>query len=234
MQHDRGFQWEWLGADVAYEEGMRRMRDAMVQVEQDNSRTILLLQEHCPVITTTRSAKLAQNLLSTPQQIENSGIELIQSDRGGDITFHGPGQIVGYPIMTLKPVNTKRSEKPYYDLVAYVRWLESKVIAALSSFELKGLHSKAGYTGVWISDLKNAAQWEHDIHARKLVQIGVGVTRSGVTRHGFAINHTIELERYFSHIIPCGLSRRPVTTLEREGIKISRQRLIDALAQEFG
>src|SRR6185369_3593697 len=136
------------------------------------------------------SADLA-HVLRDPSSV---GAELVHADRGGDVTYHGPGQLVGYPIISLAEWRAGQR-----DVVAYVRRLESVLIAALSDFGIEATCS-AGYTGVWVGDEKIAA-------------IGVRVAR-GRTRHGFAINVEPDLTM-FEHIIPCGIRDRGVTSMAR-------------------
>jgi lipoyl(octanoyl) transferase len=162
--------------------------------EQRRSRRIgdrLLLLEHFPVYTIGRGGNEA-NLLATPERLRELGAELVRIDRGGDITFHGPGQIVAYPIVELRdPLDLRR----------YVRTLEAAVIATAATFgvEAAGL---PGHPGIWVDG------------ERKLAAIGVRVKR-GVTTHGLALNVSTDL-RWFDEMIPCGIPDKGVTSLVRE------------------
>ena len=162
--------------------------------EQRRARRIgdrLLLVEHFPVYTLGRGGDEA-NLLTSPERLREIGAELVRVDRGGDITFHGPGQIVAYPIVELKdPLDLRR----------YVRTLEAAVIATASRFGVESA-PLTGHPGIWVDG------------ERKLGAIGVRVKR-GVTTHGLAINVNTEL-RWFEEMIPCGIHDKEVTSLGRE------------------
>jgi lipoyl(octanoyl) transferase len=151
----------------------------------------LLLLEHPHTYTLGRSTKDG-HLLITTEQLGEQGIALVESDRGGDITYHGPGQVVGYPILKLSQHGG--------DLLRYLRMLEETLIVALASYGV-GAGRIAGLTGVWVGDAKIAA-------------IGVKLSASGVTQHGFALNVATDM-RYFQQIIPCGIADKDVTSLER-------------------
>jgi lipoate-protein ligase B len=167
----------------------------------------LLIVEHPHVITMGRNGHL-QNLLVQPEVLERAGISFFPTDRGGDITYHGPGQIVGYPIFDLR--DWKR------DVVAFVRTVEQVIIDALGSFGIAGSRVKDA-TGVWVDGAKIAA-------------IGVHISR-WVTSHGFALNHSTDLS-YFQYIIPCGLTK-PVTSMERLGVRVPREEVVEELVRQF-
>lgn len=159
----------------------------------------LLFCEHPPVYTLGRSGSTDNLLLDKPGLAEK-GIEFFKINRGGDITFHGPGQIVGYPIFDL--------DEFFTDVHRYVRYLEEAVIRTLSEYGIEG-HRMEEYTGVWLP----AKGW---IPKRKICAIGVHLSR-WVTMHGFAFNINTDLD-YFRHIIPCGINDKDkdVTTLAKE------------------
>lgn len=167
----------------------------------------LLIVEHPHVITLGRNGHL-DNLLASSEVLERTGISFHHTDRGGDITYHGPGQIVGYPIVDLR--EWKR------DVVAYVRGIEQVIIDALAEFEIAAGRLE-GCTGVWAGGKKVAA-------------IGVHISR-WVTSHGFALNHTTDLS-YFQYIVPCGLTK-PVTSMRELGCTASRGEVTRALAHHF-
>jgi lipoate-protein ligase B len=167
----------------------------------------LLLLEHPHVLTLGRNGKLEHLLLSRARLAE-LGIEFYEIDRGGDITYHGPGQIVGYPILDLR--EWKR------DVVAYVRGIEETVIRALRRFDIASWR-EPGATGVWTS-------------AGKICAIGVHISR-WVTTHGFALNWTTDL-KYYQYIVPCGLPR-PVASMELLGARPDRSQVHRALIEEF-
>ena len=161
----------WLGL-VPYAEAEALQRAIHEHADTD----YLLLQEHPPVYTLGSSAK-AEHVLRDPATV---GAELVEADRGGDVTYHGPGQLVGYPVISLEEWRAGQR-----DVVAYVRKLEDVLIATLRDFGITAARSR-GYTGVWVGDEKVAA-------------IGVRVAR-GRTRHGFALNVDPDLSM-FEHIV---------------------------------
>src|SRR5215472_2361422 len=159
----------------------------------------LLLLEHPPVITLGRNAKL-ENVLASPEFLAQRGVELFEIDRGGDVTFHGPGQLVAYPIFDL------RSFEPKVGAVDFVRRLEEVLIRTCGDFRISAQRIK-GLTGVWTYALRNKPE-------AKIAAIGVHISR-GVTTHGFALNVMTDLD-FFSLIVPCGITGRPVTSMEHE------------------
>jgi lipoyl(octanoyl) transferase len=164
---------------------------ARARISADIDQDVLLLVEHFPVITLGRSSKDA-HLLANPEQLATRGVELFEVERGGDVTFHGPGQLVGYPIIDLK--------RHKQDLHWYLRQIEEVLIRALATFGIVG-ERVAQYTGVWTRD-------------RKIASIGVHA-RDWVTWHGFALNVTTELS-YFDLIVPCGIPAVTMTSIQRE------------------
>ncbi|MDP8989474.1 MAG: lipoyl(octanoyl) transferase LipB [Acidobacteriota bacterium] len=167
----------------------------------------LLIVEHPHVVTMGRNGH-DENLLARPELLERAGVEFHRTDRGGDVTYHGPGQIVGYPILDLR--EWKR------DVLAYVRALEQVLIDALAEFGIAA-GREAGATGVWTGQGKIAA-------------IGVHISR-WVTSHGFALNHDTDLS-YFGYIVPCGLTK-PVTSMQALGRQADRDQVVAALARSF-
>ena len=155
-----------------------------------------LFTEHPPVYTLGKSGDLS-NLLLNEEQLKKKGISFFKSNRGGDITFHGPEQIVGYPIIDLEAF------KP--DIRWYMRSLEEVIILTIANYGLKGVRSE-GETGVWL-DVGTP-------FARKICALGVRTSR-WVTMHGFALNVNTNLG-YFDHIIPCGIRGKAVTSMEAE------------------
>ena len=157
----------------------------------------LLFVEHPPVYTLGKSGNI-ENVLMSEDQLEENGIQFFRTNRGGDITFHGDQQIVGYPILDL--------EKFYTDIGKYLRNLEEVIIATLADYGLMGARS-AGETGVWL---------DPDIPGkeRKICAMGVRTSR-WITMHGFAFNINTDLS-YFNNIIPCGIQNKQVTSLEKE------------------
>lgn len=160
----------------------------------------ILLVEHDPVITISRRQGARANLLATPELLARHGVAIEETDRGGDITYHGPGQLVVYPILDLSLINL--------GLHGYMRLLEDAVIATCAAFGLAAGREE-GATGVWIGG-GDAGSGQ----ARKIAAMGVRVRR-WVSMHGLALNVTTNLE-HFGLIVPCGLVGRPVTSLAKE------------------
>jgi lipoyl(octanoyl) transferase len=156
-------------------------------IDQD----VLILVEHPPVVTLGRSSK-ANHLLASPALLAARGVELFEVERGGDVTFHGPGQLVGYPIFDLK--------RHRQDLHWYLRQVEEALIRGIAPFGIMG-ERNVGYTGVWTQ-------------GRKLASIGVHA-RDWVTWHGFALNVTTDLS-YFDLMVPCGIAEVTMTSIDRE------------------
>jgi lipoyl(octanoyl) transferase len=176
----------------------------------------LLFVEHPHVVTLGRNGREA-NVLASKEELLRAGIELHESDRGGDVTYHGPGQIVGYPIMDLR--EWKR------DVGAYVRGIEQVLIDALAGFGIEARRIPR-LTGVWVG--------ESDEEAAKIAAIGVHLSR-WVSTHGFALNVSTDLG-YFDHIVPCGL-RKPVTSMAALGVPVTSadaDEVKSALAKCFG
>jgi lipoyl(octanoyl) transferase len=159
----------------------------------------LLLLEHPPVLTLGRNSDRS-NILASDEVLSSRGVEIHEINRGGDVTYHGPGQLVGYPILDL------RSFSPRLGAVEYVRLLEEALIRACGDFGVPAQRI-AGRTGVWT--LAGGA-----IPEKKIAAIGVHIAR-GITSHGFALNVTTDL-RDFDLIVPCGISDRSVTSLDLE------------------
>ena len=170
----------------------------------------LIITEHNPVFTTGMRKNASDHLIWSPEQLENKGIEFLQSNRGGDITYHGPGQIVVYPIVSLLARK---------DLHAYLRDLELVVIQTLKYFNLE-TSRRDGQTGIWIEN------------QRKICAIGVAV-RSWVTYHGLALNLNPDLS-HFNGIVPCGITDGEVTSISMELKNPPSQKMIKSrLAVEF-
>jgi lipoyl(octanoyl) transferase len=169
----------------------------------------LLFVEHPHVVTLGRNAK-EQHVLASEDILARSGIELYETDRGGDVTYHGPGQIVGYPILDLR--EWKR------DVHAYFSGVEQALIDALAIFGVDARRvPQRGYEGVWVDGAKIAA-------------IGVHISR-WITSHGFALNMETDLS-YFQYIVPCGLTK-PVCSLRSIGCRASREEVMRAIAISF-
>jgi len=176
---------------VPYDEGLRLQDGLVAQRRAGEVPDQLLLLEHPHVITLGTSAHL-DNVLLGQDERTLLGIELFETGRGGDVTYHGPGQLVGYPILDLKPDRQ--------DLHHYVRDIEETLIRAIAHFGVIGSR-KPGLTGVWVGD-------------EKLAAIGVRVSSGWITSHGFALNVSTDLQ-FFDAIIPCGIREYGVTSLAR-------------------
>lgn len=175
---------------VPYNDAWNLQRMLVEKRKRNEFVDTLLLMEHPPVITMGRNAR-PENLLSTPQELQQAGIEVVESDRGGDVTFHGPGQLIGYPILNLG--NIRR------DVVWYVRTLEEAIIRTAQDCGVAAVRIP-GCPGVWVNNAKVAS-------------LGIHISR-WVTSHGFALNLSNDLN-FFRHIIPCGIAACPVTSFQQ-------------------
>jgi lipoyl(octanoyl) transferase len=196
---------------VPYQEALNLQTGLVDQRKRAEIPDQFLILEHPHVITMGRNGH-DENLLASPELLAQAGIEFHQTNRGGDVTYHGPGQIVGYPILDLR--EWKR------DVVAYVRAIEEVLIRAVGQFGIVGKRV-AGATGVWVDSPEGDA---------KVAAIGVHISR-WVTSHGFALNLEPDLS-YFRYIVPCGLTK-PVTSLRALGCLAPRQEVADALTRSF-
>ncbi len=199
---------------LGYREAFEHQRQLVDQRKRGEIGDQLLIVEHPHVVTMGRNGH-RENLLADPDLLERAGITFHETDRGGDVTYHGRGQIVGYPILDLR--EWKR------DVGAYVRGIEQAIIDALGTFNIPAgrmakTASGENLTGVWVDGAKIAA-------------IGVHISR-WVTSHGFALNVDVDL-KYFRYIVPCGLSR-PVTSMRALGSSATRAQVIQALVESFG
>ena len=176
---------------VPYAEAWQLQKEMVRLRKNDEIPDTLLLLEHPPVYTVGRAARDASNLGAGEEYLRSLGAEVFWSDRGGDATFHGPGQLVGYPILLLRD----------HDAHGYLRRLERVIIRALADYGLEG-HHHPEYTGVWVREKKIAA-------------IGVKFSSGWITSHGFALNVSTALS-WFDRITPCGIREYGVTSLERE------------------
>ena len=208
----------WL-ADVgliAYEPAFALQRRLVAARKANLIPDVLLLCEHPHVITLGRNGH-RENLLASEHLLRQLGVEFRPTDRGGDITYHGPGQIVGYPILDLAGIRR--------DVAWYVRQLEETMIRATADFGVAATR-KPGMTGVWVDGVKGAAP-------EKLAAIGVHLSR-WVTSHGFAFNVSTDL-RYFDLIVPCGIPDKRATSLERLlGRAVAREDVAPRIVAHLG
>lgn len=203
----RSCQWRELGR-IAYREAFELQQQLVAERKLGQIGDQLLLLEHPHVITLGRNGHL-ENLLAGNDVLERAGISFYPTDRGGDVTYHGPGQLVGYPILDLR--EWKR------DVGGYVRAIEQVIIDTLAEFGISaGRIPKL--TGVWVGE-------------RKIAAIGVHLSR-WVTSHGFALNVSTDLT-YFQYIVPCGLTK-PVTSMAQLGVAAGLSEVSRSLAAHFG
>jgi lipoyl(octanoyl) transferase len=203
---------------MSYAEALELQRDvARRRISGEIAEDVLLLVEHPHVVTLGRAAKQA-SLVATPELLRARGVEVFEVERGGDVTYHGPGQLVGYPIIDLK-----RHRK---DLHWYLRQVEEALIVALGTFGVAAGRNP-GYTGVWVG--ADGEGWQ-----RKIASIGVHA-RDWVTWHGFALNVHTDLS-FFDLMVPCGIADVQMTSLDSElaprGVEASNVR--QAIAGAFG
>jgi lipoyl(octanoyl) transferase len=198
----------------------QRLQEKLVALRKEaRMGDVVLLLEHTPVITLGRNAQ-AKNILASPELLAQRVVETYECDRGGDVTFHGPGQLVAYPIFDLRGFPPDSSTRKSLGVIEYVRRLEEVLIRTCADFSIPAKRIP-GLTGVWTdSDAKIAA-------------LGVHISR-GVTSHGIALNVNTDLT-FFNLIIPCGIESKPVTSMQKElGRAIPLQDVAHALSRNFG
>jgi lipoyl(octanoyl) transferase len=200
-----------------YAAGLRLQQQLIALRKEDKIGDVLLLLEHKPVITLGRNAKAA-NVVASPEMLKTRGVELFECDRGGDVTFHGPGQIVGYPIFDLRSFASPDGKRKTLGVIEFVRRLEDVLIRTCADFAIPSKRVP-GLTGVW-TDAQE--------HESKLAAIGVHISRF-VTSHGFALNVNTDLT-YFNLIVPCGITAKPVTSMQQQ---LGRELDLDAVAQSI-
>ncbi len=177
---------------------------------------VLLLLEHPPVLTMGRNAR-RENILLTDQELVERGVQVVDTNRGGDVTYHGPGQLVGYPIFDL------RGFEPRLGVLDFVRRMEEAIIRVCAEFGIL-TERVPGRTGVWTKPSGSLVE-------RKIAAIGVHIS-NGVTSHGFALNVTTDLQD-FGWIVPCGITDRGVTSLEQESVLSGDELKLTAVAERI-
>jgi lipoyl(octanoyl) transferase len=228
---------------VDYSTGLR-LQQRLVELRKSNEiANVLLLLEHTPVITLGRNARRC-NVLASDELLKQRGVELFECDRGGDVTYHGPGQLVGYPIFDLRSFLGPDGQRKTLGAVDYVRRLEEALVRTCADCGI-GAERVAGMTGVWTQinvarapspvaeqddplkpvipsgandpELVEGEQAQsRDLALQaKIAAIGVHISR-GVTSHGFALNVTNQPLEYFQLIVPCGIASKPVTSMEQQ------------------
>ena len=238
---------------VDYATGLRLQQQLVALRKEEKIGDVLLLLAHSPVITLGRNAK-ATNIIASTELLAQRGVELFECDRGGDVTFHGPGQIVGYPIFDLRGFATPDGKRKTLGAVEFVRRLEAVLIRTCADFAIPTKRI-AGLTGVWIepNSLSFRAKQEDslaDLSAEsrtllssslvheasreaKIAAIGVHVSRF-VTSHGFALNVNTDLS-FFNLIIPCGIASKPVTSMQKEiGKPLDLNAVAESISRNFG
>ena len=235
---------------VDYATGLTLQQKLVALRKEEKIGDVLLLLEHKPVITLGRNATAA-NVVASHELLAQRGVELFECDRGGDVTFHGPGQIVGYPIFDLRGFPTQDGKRKTLGIIEFVRRLEDVLMRTCADF---GIPTKriAGLTGVWtdLNSLSSRAEENgskgRSLESRdlvfagsktnteaKLAAIGVHVSRS-VTSHGFALNVNTDLS-YFNLIIPCGITTKPVTSMQKElGRELDVNAVAESISRNFG
>ena len=209
MPRARLCRYAWLGT-VDYVRA-RALQDELVSLVRDGEAPdTLLLLEHLHVYTKGRLSR-EEHMLTPPDALEATGVPVYETDRGGQITYHGPGQLIGYPVINLRDWGGGP--------LKYVRTLEQVIAGALAQFGVSA-HTEPGLTGVWTAGGKIAA-------------IGVKIS-GGVAFHGFAVNVNTDLS-YYRHIVPCGIADRPVTSLAVEsGQQADSEAVRRSIVDQFG
>jgi lipoyl(octanoyl) transferase len=235
-----------------YATGLRLQQKLVGLRKEGRIGDVLLLLEHTPVITLGRNA-VAANVIASPELLAQRGVEVFECDRGGDVTFHGPGQIVGYPIFDLHGFPSNDLKRKTLGVVEYVRRLEEVLIRTCADFAIPTKRI-AGLTGVWTdpNSLSSRAEANDSLANRslesrdllsdvrsqnsseaKIAALGVHVSR-GVTSHGFAFNVNSDLS-FFNLIIPCGITAKPVTSMQQElGKQMDLQEIAHSISRNFG
>jgi lipoate-protein ligase B len=232
---------------IEYEQAWKLQNEYAAEIAAGKRPPTLLLLEHPHVYTFGRKGH-EENLLLQQQELQERGIAVHWVDRGGDVTYHGPGQLVGYPLLPLGRPETAqpgtRPEEmrvPQADYVGYVRKLEKVLIATLARFGLAGAQ-RAGLTGVWVQpDVASRCprcKPEDRQKPAKIAAIGVKVDAQGISRHGFALNVDPDMS-YWDGIVACGLVGSPVVSIadllpRAPSMHDVKQSVAEAFAQEFG
>ncbi|MGB8919865.1 MAG: lipoyl(octanoyl) transferase LipB [Candidatus Sulfotelmatobacter sp.] len=242
---------------VDYATGLRLQERLVALRKEEKIGDVLLLLEHSPVITLGRNAK-SKNVIGSPELLAERGVELFECDRGGDVTFHGPGQIVGYPIFDLRGFAAPDGKRKTLGVIEFVRRLEEVLIRTCADFAIP-TKRLPGLTGVWTDPQSGPSRHlsfraeENDSQNRslesrnllfagtttnssseaKLAAIGIHISRF-VTSHGLALNVNTDLS-YFNLIIPCGITAKPVTSMQRElGRPLDLNAVAESISRNFG
>ncbi|MBS1813610.1 MAG: lipoyl(octanoyl) transferase LipB [Acidobacteria bacterium] len=216
---------------VSYAEGMRVMNAVAAARKQQKIGDTLILLEHPPVLTLGRNATRA-NILASDEVLAAKGVEIHEINRGGDVTYHGPGQLVGYPIFDLRG-DLPGKKGPHLGPVDFVRLMEEALIRTCNDFGVLAQRI-CKRTGVWTMA---GATPDSSVQEKKIAAIGIHVSQA-VTSHGFALNVTTDL-RDFNWIVPCGIADRGVTSLEEEvspehPLRPTMENASNSIAHRFG
>ncbi|MGD0832155.1 MAG: lipoyl(octanoyl) transferase LipB [Terracidiphilus sp.] len=215
-------QYLYLGR-IEYEEGLRLQAEMAALVVEGRAENVLLLLEHPPVLTLGRNASRA-NILASNELLASRGVTVHEINRGGDVTYHGPGQLVGYPIFDLRTLRAPSGGR--MGPVDFVRGMEEALIRLCGGFGVRA-ERIPGLTGVWCP-ARGGSLVESSGQEKKIAAIGIHVAR-GITSHGFAFNLVTDL-RDFKLIVPCGIADHAVTSLRSEVVDATLLPSIEALA----
>jgi lipoyl(octanoyl) transferase len=197
-------QTRWFGT-TEYGAALELQRSILDRRKSNEISDSLLLLEHPHVVTLGRRAD-DSHLVTARDELQNAGVAIFETDRGGEATYHGPGQLIGYPIIDVRVAKLGP--------VTYVRMLEQSIIETLNEYGIDA-HLVEGETGVWVDGVPDEKRGpERNPQGKKIAAIGVRIS-GGVTMHGFALNVSTDLS-YFRHIIPCGMPDLPFTSIELE------------------
>jgi len=233
---------------VDYATGLRLQEQLVALRKEERIGDVLLLLEHKPVITLGRNAKAA-NVVASPELLKQRGVELFECDRGGDVTFHGPGQIVGYPIFDLRGFAAPDGKRKTLGVIEFVRRLEDVLMRTCADFAIPTKRVRC-LTGVWTDPASQSSERSLSFRAEarnplsadaapnanseaKLAAIGVHISRF-VTSHGFALNVNTDLS-FFNLIVPCGIATKPVTSMQHElGQELDLNAVAESISRNFG
>jgi lipoyl(octanoyl) transferase len=210
---------------VPYALGLKLQAELVAARKEHRIADTLLLLEHTPVITLGRNAN-RHHVLASEEALTRRGVELFECNRGGDVTFHGAGQLVGYPIFNILEL------QPKLGAVDFIRRIEEVLIRTCTDFGI-ATHRVPALTGVWTKQSAAAIDGREPKSDGKLAAIGIHISR-GVTSHGFALNVNTDLS-FFDLIVPCGIATRPVTGMSQElGSEVDFDEVAQAAARQFG
>jgi lipoyl(octanoyl) transferase len=206
-----------------YVDALKLQQELVERRKRGDVGDVLLLLEHPPVITLGRNSK-TENILLSKEELKRRGIELFEINRGGDVTYHGPGQLVGYPIFDLRGFSGSDGKHKTLYPVEFMRKLEEVIIRTCAEYGVVTQRVK-GLTGVWTRPIAGVTASKQPA---KLCAMGIHISR-GVTSHGFALNVSTDLKG-FESIVPCGISDKPVTSLNREVSAVFSTRTVKPLS----